>query len=78
VYPKHATTLVRGRKKNFLVGASRRKSAQIGASRRKSAIFSASQNFHKLNTQYNALMKSNKDFLGEKWISLFYGSYESP
>ena len=22
-------------------------------------------------------MKSNKDFFGEKWISLFYGSYES-
>ena len=25
----------------------------------------------------NLLMKSNKDFLGEKWIALFYGSYES-
>jgi hypothetical protein len=23
-------------------------------------------------------MKSNKDFLGEKWISLFHGSYKSP
>jgi hypothetical protein len=23
-------------------------------------------------------MKSNKNFFGEKWISLLYGSYESP
>jgi hypothetical protein len=40
VYPKHATTLVCGRKKNSWsaqVGAGRRKSAQVGASRRKSA-----------------------------------------
>jgi hypothetical protein len=43
VYRKHATTLVCGRKKKFLVGASRRKSAQVGASRRKSSQVGASR-----------------------------------